>query len=148
LLESVRALASPAPALLHLDYHPLNVLVSGRQVTGVLDWANAAAGDPRLDVARTATILRLTPTPPGESLGLTKPIRRTFARGWRHGYQQAGGHLDDLPVFFAAAGAIMERDLAPKVGRPGIPLEERHLVAMRAWTARWKRRAGLTDELG
>ncbi len=44
-------------SLLHLDYHPQNVLVEGLRVTGVIDWANAAAGDRHLDAATTAVIL-------------------------------------------------------------------------------------------
>lgn len=40
--------------MLHLDLHPLNVLLGEEgAVTGVLDWANTAAGDPVLDRART-----------------------------------------------------------------------------------------------
>ena len=48
--------------LLHLDLHPFNVLVDDRgEPTGVIDWANAAAGDPELDRARTWSILTLDP---------------------------------------------------------------------------------------
>src|SRR5687767_9983471 len=48
--------------LLHLDLHPFNVLVDddGRP-TGVIDWANAAGGDPELDRARTWSVLTLDP---------------------------------------------------------------------------------------
>lgn len=55
--------ATGLPRLLHLDLHPLNVLVSddGAVVTGVLDWANTHAGDPVLDRARTWAILNLDP---------------------------------------------------------------------------------------
>jgi Phosphotransferase enzyme family len=50
------------PRVLHLDLHPLNILAGASgEVTGVLDWANAAAGDPDLDRARTWTILTLDP---------------------------------------------------------------------------------------
>lgn len=39
--------------VLHLDLHPLNVLLSEKaELTGVLDWANAAAGPAILDRAR------------------------------------------------------------------------------------------------
>ncbi len=44
-------------AVLHMDYHPLNVLVKGAHVTGVIDWVSAECGDRHLDVATTATIL-------------------------------------------------------------------------------------------
>jgi aminoglycoside phosphotransferase (APT) family kinase protein len=48
--------------LLHLDLHPFNVLVDGDGApAAVLDWANAAAGDPELDRARTWSILTLDP---------------------------------------------------------------------------------------
>jgi hypothetical protein len=48
--------------LLHLDLHPFNVLVDDAgEVTGVIDWANAAAGAPVLDRARSWSILTLDP---------------------------------------------------------------------------------------
>jgi hypothetical protein len=51
------------PRVLHLDLHPLNILADASgDVTGVLDWANAAAGDPDLDRARTWTILTFDPS--------------------------------------------------------------------------------------
>ena len=56
--------APPGPErnLLHLDLHPYNVLVDDAgEVTAVIDWTNAAAGDPRLDAARTWSILALDP---------------------------------------------------------------------------------------
>src|SRR5258708_40140578 len=54
-------------ALLHLDYHPRNVLTDGKQITGIVDWTNAHAGDPRADAARTVSILRVDP-------GARKPL--------------------------------------------------------------------------
>jgi aminoglycoside phosphotransferase (APT) family kinase protein len=48
--------------LLHLDLHPFNVVVDDDgEPTGVIDWANAAAGDPELDRARTWSVLTLDP---------------------------------------------------------------------------------------
>src|SRR5262249_57263606 len=67
LAERLRAVRRRDDRLLHLDYHPLNVMVDGGRVTGVLDWANALAGDPRADLARHVTILPLvTPIDPGQ----------------------------------------------------------------------------------
>lgn len=128
-------------ALLHLDYHPLNVLSDGARITAVLDWANTRTGDPRADLARTSTILRLAPVPPMENPLLMTRIRRLFVRGWRHGYEQAAGATVDLALFYAWAGMAMVRDLSPKVARPGNWLEPQHLDRVRRWAAVWTRRA-------
>ncbi|HVA80754.1 MAG TPA: aminoglycoside phosphotransferase family protein [Candidatus Binataceae bacterium] len=45
------------PSLLHLDYHPRNVVVRGMHLSGVIDWVNADVGDRHLDAAMTAAIL-------------------------------------------------------------------------------------------
>jgi hypothetical protein len=51
-----------ARRLLHLDLHPFNVLVDDDgEPTAVIDWANAAAGEPELDRARTWSLLTLDP---------------------------------------------------------------------------------------
>jgi Ser/Thr protein kinase RdoA (MazF antagonist) len=53
-----RLLEIPAPQewgdgrLLHMDFHPDNVMLSSRGPV-VIDWSNARAGDPALDVAMT-----------------------------------------------------------------------------------------------
>lgn len=47
--------------LLHLDLHPFNVLVDKGEVSGVIDWANAAAGAPELDRARTWSVSTFDP---------------------------------------------------------------------------------------
>ncbi len=44
-------------ALVHMDYHPQNVVVKGLRVTGVIDWVNTDIGDRHLDAAMTAAIL-------------------------------------------------------------------------------------------
>lgn len=45
------------PSVIHMDYHPQNVMVEGTRVTGVIDWAHAAMGDRHFDAATTAVIL-------------------------------------------------------------------------------------------
>src|SRR5262245_8691806 len=49
------------PAICHGDFHPLNVLMSGREVTAVIDWPNAVVADPAYDVAATKVILAFVP---------------------------------------------------------------------------------------
>lgn len=119
-------------ALLHLDYHPWNVLTDGASITGILDWRNALAGDPRADAARTLSILRIGLT--GELSTREKATWRAFQQGWRSGYTQTGGSLKHMSRFYAWAGAITELDLASKRG-------PEDLAHIHQWTARWKARA-------
>jgi aminoglycoside phosphotransferase (APT) family kinase protein len=44
-------------AIVHMDYHPQNVIVRGMRVTGVIDWVSADRGDRHLDAATTSAIL-------------------------------------------------------------------------------------------
>jgi aminoglycoside phosphotransferase (APT) family kinase protein len=144
LVSAIEALGPRKDALLHLDYHPLNVMTDGSQVTAVLDWANALAGDPRADLARTFTILRVLPSEPGSPPLVMTIFRYTFSRAWRTGYKQVAGPCHDLGLFYVWAGTVMVRDLAPKVGRPGIWLQKHHLDQVQSWTDRWRRRMGLS----
>ena len=92
--------------VVHLDLHPLNILGGADgEVTGVLDWANAAAGDPDLDRARTWTILTLDPA----------ACARRDERGWaalRDGWIESAGLGDVLAAHRAWACAFMLSDLA------------------------------------
>jgi aminoglycoside phosphotransferase (APT) family kinase protein len=45
-------------AICHGDFHPLNILIRGTTVTGILDWADFSIADPAWDVANT--LLRIT----------------------------------------------------------------------------------------
>ena len=59
----------PGDRLLHLDLHPLNVMVTA---TGpiVIDWPNAAAGDPATDVALTWGLMAAGAVPAGRVMRL------------------------------------------------------------------------------
>lgn len=138
LVARLRQLAPLQPRLLHLDYHPLNVLVDGGRISAVLDWANATTGDPRADVARTYTILRVEPQRAGrEPLWLTG-ARNVLARAWLAGYRSVSGPLSDMAPFFAWAGAVMAADLAPRVADPASWWQARHLERIHAWTQHWR----------
>jgi Phosphotransferase enzyme family len=52
--------------LLHMDLHPLNVLVA-RSGPVVIDWTNAAAGDPLVDVAVTRVLIASGEVPAGRA---------------------------------------------------------------------------------
>ncbi|MBA2679113.1 MAG: aminoglycoside phosphotransferase family protein [Ktedonobacteraceae bacterium] len=117
-------------ALLHLDYHPFNVLTNGKSITGVLDWRNACAGEPRADAARTGSILCIDYV--GKPHLRDRVVRKVFELGWRRGYEQKGATLSNLSLYYLWAGAVMERDLASK----RTPEE---LARIHHWTMKWKR---------
>jgi len=54
------------PALLHGDFWPMNVIWNERAIAAVIDWEDAALGDPLSDVACTALELRYVFGKPGE----------------------------------------------------------------------------------
>jgi aminoglycoside phosphotransferase (APT) family kinase protein len=140
LQDRIRQLPLRLDALLHLDFHPLNVMTDGRRITAVLDWANACAGDPRADVARTITIARLDSGPPGRWWSPLSLTRFFFELGYRIGYRWEAGRIGNLAPFYAWAGAFMIRDLTPRMGTPEAVLQPKDFGRMRRWTERWKAR--------
>ena len=141
LQTALQHVADSTPALLHLDYHPLNVLTDGTHITAVLDWANTRGGDPRADVARTYTILMVEPYGPGRQPLVVSLVRRLLTWSWRRGYEQVGGVLSDMAWFYVWAGAVMVRDLAPRVSNPQSWWQPQHLAHIQDWTTTWKQRA-------
>ena len=60
-LRGATARFAAAPAVMvHMDYHPQNVIVQGMRVNGVVDWVSADRGDRHLCCATTAVILSTT----------------------------------------------------------------------------------------
>jgi aminoglycoside phosphotransferase (APT) family kinase protein len=50
-----------APRVLHLDYHPVNVMVHDGRPPAVLDWSEADVGDRHADVATTVLLMQTAP---------------------------------------------------------------------------------------
>jgi aminoglycoside phosphotransferase (APT) family kinase protein len=52
---AIEVCASPSPSsptvFIHRDYHPGNVLFEDERLTGIVDWVNACAGPPEMDIA-------------------------------------------------------------------------------------------------
>lgn len=96
-------------SLLHLDYHPLNVLTDGEKITGVIDWANGSIGDNRFDFARTLSILQLE----GIKIFESNPsLLNEFVSGWWDGYEEIYGKVEFTPLFTTWAGIRLKWDLA------------------------------------
>lgn len=86
--------AAPRPAVCHLDFHPLNILVEHGRVSGVIDWVAAGVSDPAFDVGTTIMLMTLGPLDlPGPLAGPAAAGRRWAARRYLHAYQA----LNPLP---------------------------------------------------
>jgi len=92
--HAARALLDAAPAhdgLCHGDFHPINVIVgAGRAV--VVDWLDAARGDPAIDVTRTLIYLRYSR--PGK---VDPAFRAAFLEAYLERCREAWqGRMDEL----------------------------------------------------
>jgi hypothetical protein len=94
-------------SLLHLDLHPGNVVLTARGPV-VIDWANAARGDPELDVAKTWVLLK-TAVPPGGPLvrAIAALLRDHFARR----FLAHAGRPSAEAVLHAAELRLLDRNL-------------------------------------
>ncbi|HVB63215.1 MAG TPA: phosphotransferase [Nitrolancea sp.] len=144
--RALRAQPVPRESILHLDYHPLNVLIEHGEITGVIDWTNALIGDVRADFARTYSLLSWLPLPPGLEAKRGAHARHQFRQGWAHGYHEEAGLLPDLALYLAWAALVLVRDLSSKIGKPGFWITAGDLQRMHQVRARWSRRAGLLPE--
>lgn len=107
LVETLRAMRGDRNAFCHMDFHPLNVMVSGTRVTGVLDFVAAAAGDERMDLGQTWALLLHAPAPDAGLLNpLVGAIRRQLALGWRNGYREERGSFPLTRAHQAAGVAV------------------------------------------
>jgi hypothetical protein len=51
--DNAAALSAPGPGrLVHGDFHPRHVFADGHRITGIIDWGDAASGDPLYDFGR------------------------------------------------------------------------------------------------
>jgi aminoglycoside phosphotransferase (APT) family kinase protein len=143
LIDHALTLNLSTNSLIHMDYHPLNVVSDGRSVTGVVDWARAAAGDPRADLARTEITQLWAPIPPGPTKPLFEVLRHAMLRAWLSGYKQEAGALPDFRPLRAWAGATMVTEVEPVLGRPGVWGSAEDLARLRKMIGAWARQAGI-----
>jgi aminoglycoside phosphotransferase (APT) family kinase protein len=139
----VQRTALSTASLIHLDYHPLNVITDGGRITGILDWPDAGAGDPRADFARTAALLLTASAPPGPTRLPVGAARRLFYLAWRRGYVSEAGPLGDLALLMAWAGATRLQDLDFARSRPQSWAGAEDFLSARRWVDHWQRRAGI-----
>ncbi len=103
---------SPAINLLHLDFHPQNLIITEAGTITVLDWANVRVGPPAADLARTLTILELIIGALPDVTDDGRQAVRRFRDGLLTGYAGAGGDPEIGDAVHAWAIAVQLDDLA------------------------------------
>ena len=97
-------------ALLHLDLHPANVMMTARGPV-VIDWTNAGRGHPLTDVGLTYVVLVCPDVPaPRPVRILVQPFRQIFA-GW-FGRRYRGAAFDEHTAF-AAELKMCDSNMSP-----------------------------------
>jgi aminoglycoside phosphotransferase (APT) family kinase protein len=98
------------PSILHLDFHPLNLVARPGGSLAVLDWTYADLGDPHADVATTLLLLECVPVAAkGLWERLAILVGRPVLSGWyRHVYRRHRD-LDEERLAYYRAWAALRR---------------------------------------
>lgn len=124
----------PTPAqpevICHGDFHPLNVVMDGDTLSGVIDWSQAIAAEPAFDVAATRVLLRFGDV--GEPAWLRWPVR------WLRGipvrrytaFYRAARDFDDRNLAYFECMRVLSALVAggEKPAGPGNPWRKPHIV--------------------
>jgi aminoglycoside phosphotransferase (APT) family kinase protein len=138
-------IASPTPSLLHLDYHPFNLIANGGRLNGVLDWTNAVSGDPRADIARTISIMQVVAPAFFAPHGAFRMSMGLFVRGFITGYAARSGKLTGMAPFYAWAGNMLRHDLGQKINHLPVSKPARFVRNIERWAGYWRQNA-LSDQ--
>ncbi len=107
-----RQLRGEGDRVVHLDLHPLNVIMSERGPV-VIDWPNAARGDGLSDVALTYVLLTCPKMPAPRITQLAaQPLRLLLARSFTRRYRRgSGGRALRSTIATAAERKALDRNL-------------------------------------
>jgi aminoglycoside phosphotransferase (APT) family kinase protein len=84
--------------LCHGDFHPANIIETGRERV-LIDWSNAVRADPAADIARTEALVRMAEPPPGASLVvrvLARFLRGVLLSAYHRSYRRHRAVDEDL----------------------------------------------------
>ncbi|MBN9087945.1 MAG: phosphotransferase [Reyranella sp.] len=117
----------PAPVqaevICHADFHPLNIMMDGHRLSGVIDWANVVIGEPAYDVAALRTIAFYVDLGiPVWARGATNLARRLMMRRYMSLYRAAAPLATrNLPYYEAIrilSALIFAAGERPPAGNP------------------------------
>jgi aminoglycoside phosphotransferase (APT) family kinase protein len=110
-LEEHRPSKPAQPSIIHLDFHPMNMLCRWRRCTGILDWSDADVGDRHADVASSLVLIRSAPDAIAKTLYQwlwTLPGRWLFWKSYLHAYRNRLP-LDEQKLAYYMAWAALRR---------------------------------------
>ncbi len=99
------------PSIVHLDFHPMNMLCRWRRCTGILDWCDSDVGDRHADVASSLVLIRSSPDAIAKTLYQwlwTLPGRWLFWKSYLHAYRKRLP-LDEQTLAYYGAWAALRR---------------------------------------
>lgn len=97
------------PVICHGDFHPLNILMEGVRVSGVIDWANTTIADPAFDVGSTNVLLRLAPLEfPLLLEGIVSVARPILARRYYRAYRRLRAVDPQAMKYYEALRCVVE----------------------------------------
>ena len=109
--EWLRQMPDGGDALVHLDLHPLNVIMEPERGPVVIDWSNASRGDGLFDVGVTYVLLTCPAMPGPAALRIVaKPVRALLAREFTKRYR---GRALDARIAEAAEMKTLDDHMAP-----------------------------------
>lgn len=109
-LDTHRPAEPDNPSILHLDFHPRNIICGPGRALTVVDWLTADWGDRHADVATTLLILETGPVTETSYLeALAAPLGRwCFRRWYRKAYERRQA-LDPARLRYYLAWAALRR---------------------------------------
>ena len=100
----------PAPerlAVCHGDTQPNNLLMTGKTITGVVDWSQVMVGDPALDVGCTKMALETVPLElPRFLQWLARPIAWRVSHNYMRSYLKEGRVRPEAVAYFGILRAL------------------------------------------
>jgi aminoglycoside phosphotransferase (APT) family kinase protein len=100
----------PRLAILHMDFHPMNLIYLEDGSLAVVDWTEADVGDPHADVATTLMLMATVPVGPNTVMGhiSTRLGRGILLRRYLRAYRRAE-EVDPCKLAYYRAWAAVRR---------------------------------------
>jgi aminoglycoside phosphotransferase (APT) family kinase protein len=108
-LEAHQPPPPATPSILHLDFHPLNLIERPDGTLVVIDWTYADLGDPHADVATTLLIVECAPAGEGLWERLQVLVGRPILTGWYLHVYRGLRRLDERRLAYFRAWSALRR---------------------------------------